>query len=54
MISVGKRDQGSILFFSMDKYHMSSKVRDEITCLFLNFNGVTVEVWEWISNLSHI
>ena len=23
---------------------------DEITYSFLNFNGATVEVWEWISN----
>ena len=27
-----------------------SKVRHEITCPFPNFNGATVEVWEWISN----
>ena len=26
------------------------KVLDEITCPFPNFNGVTVEVWEWTSN----
>ena len=25
-------------------------MRDEITCPFLNVNGATVEVWEWISN----
>ena len=25
-------------------------VWDEITYPFLNFNGATVEVWEWISN----
>ena len=24
--------------------------RDEITYPFPNFNGATVEVWEWISN----
>ena len=30
--------------------HMSSKVWDEITYPFPNFNGCTVEVWEWISN----
>ena len=29
---------------------MPSKVWDEITYPFPNFNGVTVEVWEWISN----
>ena len=34
---------------------MSSKVWVEITCPFPNFNGATVEVWEWISNfISHI
>ena len=26
----------------------------EITYPFPNFNGYTVEVWEWISNLSHV
>ena len=30
--------------------HMPSKVWDEITYPFPNFNGATVEVWEWISN----
>ena len=31
-------------------YHMPSKVWDEVTYPFQNFNGCTVEVWEWISN----
>ena len=36
---------------SMDKYnHMPCNVWDEITYPFLNFNGCTVEVQEWISN----
>ena len=30
--------------------HMPNKVWVEITYLFPNFNGATVEVWEWISN----
>ena len=30
--------------------HASSKVWDEITYPFPNFNGCTVYVWEWISN----
>ena len=30
--------------------HMSSKLRDEITCTFPNFNGCTVEILEWINN----
>ena len=30
--------------------HMPSKVWDEITYPFPNFNGAAVEVWEWISN----
>ena len=30
--------------------HMLSKVWDEITYPYPNFNGRTVEVWEWISN----
>ena len=29
---------------------MPSKVWDEITYPFPNFNGRTIEVWEWISN----
>ena len=29
---------------------MSSKVWDEITCPFPNFNSYTFEVWEWISH----
>ena len=29
---------------------MASKVWDEITYSLPNFNGATVEVWEWISN----
>ena len=33
---------------------MPGKVWDEITYQFLNFNGRTVEVYEWISNSSHI
>ena len=30
--------------------HLSGKVWDEITYPFLNFNGATVEVYEWITN----
>ena len=30
--------------------HRPTKVWDEITYPFPNFNGATVEVWEWISN----
>ena len=28
------------------------EVQDEITHSFLDFNGATVEVWEWISNFT--
>ena len=31
--------------------HMPRKLWNEITYPFPNFNGVTIEVWEWISNL---
>ena len=31
-------------------YHMPSKMWDEITYPFPNFNGATTEAWEWISN----
>ena len=31
---------------------MPDKVWDEITYPFPNFNGCTIEVWEWISNFS--
>ena len=30
--------------------HIHSKVWDEIIDPFLNFNGATVEDWEWINN----
>ena len=30
------------------------KVWDEIIHSFVNFNGVTVEVWEWISDFIHM
>ena len=33
---------------------MPSKVRDEITYPFPNFDGHTIEVWEWIILSSHI
>ena len=32
--------------------HMPSKVWEEIIYPFPNFNGCTVEVWEWISNFN--
>ena len=38
-------DQGSKI-----SYHIPSKVWIEITYPFPNFNGATVEVWEWIYN----
>ena len=35
--------------------YIHSKVLDEITYSFLNFNACTVEVWEWLSNvISHL
>ena len=35
---------------------MPNEVWDEITFPFRNFNGATIEIWEWISNFtpSHI
>ena len=30
---------------------MSDKTKDEITYQFPNFNGATVEVWEWKCNI---
>ena len=32
--------------------YVPSKVWDEITNQFLNFNGATIEVWEWMSNFN--
>ena len=32
--------------------HMLSKICDEVTYSFPNFNSCTVEVWEWISNFT--
>ena len=37
--------------FSMDNNYIHYKVWDEITYPLSNFNGCTVEVWEWMSNL---
>ena len=35
--------------------HMPCKVWDKITYPFTNFNGSTVELWEWLNNfISHI
>ena len=34
---------------SKDKYHTPSKMWDEIVYPFPNFNGWTVQVWEWTS-----
>ena len=33
--------------------YMPGNVWDEINYPFPNFNGCTIDVWEWISNLSH-
>ena len=35
---------------SMDKNHIHHYVWDEIPYPFPNFNGATVENWEWINN----
>ena len=32
--------------------HMAGKVWNEILCPFSNFNGCTIEVWEWRSNFT--
>ena len=46
--------QGQLLLtwinFNLSMDHMISKVLGEINYPFPNFNGCTVEVWEWISN----
>ena len=48
-------EHGSTLIPACISNHMSSKVCDGITYSFLNFNGATVEVKEWISNfIPHI
>ena len=41
---------GLTLFPAWIINHMPSKVWNEITHLFPNFNGAVVGVWEWISN----
>ena len=38
---------GIILILTWIGYHMPSKVWDEITYPFQNYNGATVKVWEW-------
>ena len=42
--------QGLTLIPAWLNHHFHSKVWDEITYPFLNFNGATAEVWEGISN----
>ena len=41
---------GLILILAWRSNHMPSKVWNEITYPFPNFNGCSNEVWEWISN----
>ena len=41
---------GYLLLTLINFNHMPGKVWDEVTYPFPNFNGCTVEVWEWISN----
>ena len=43
---------GWILIPAWISNNISSKVCDEITYPFPNFNDCTVEVWEWISNFN--
>ena len=42
------RDDMQLNLKSLNPIH--GKVWDDNTCPFPNFNGATVEVWEWISN----
>ena len=42
--------QGLTLILAWVSNQMPSKVWDEITYTFPNFNGSAVEMWEWISN----
>ena len=45
---------GLILIPAGISNYIHYKVWDEITYALLNFNGATVEVWEWIGNfISH-
>ena len=46
----GRFKHGLTLIPAWIRNHTPSKVWDEITYPFLNFNGTTVEVYEWISN----
>ena len=43
---------GLIIIPARISYHMPSKLWDEITYPFPNFNGCTVDVFEWSSNFS--
>ena len=45
-------NSGLILIPAWISNHMPRKVWAEIIYPFLNFNGHTVEVWEWVSNFS--
>ena len=42
---------GPLLLTWINFDHMPSKVWNQITYPFPNFNGATVDVWEWISDL---
>ena len=46
---------GLTLIATLKSYHIPSKIWDEINHPFPNFNGYTVEIWEWKSNfIPHI
>ena len=46
--------RGLTLIPALMNDYIHYKMWDEITYPFLNFNGATVEVWEWITNsISH-
>ena len=46
--------RGKIFDMRLFDEPMANKVWDGITYLYPNFNGATVEVWEWIGNFFHI
>ena len=50
LIHIWSHDESSVLVPAWISNYMYCKVWDEITYPFENFNGTTVEIWEWISS----
>ena len=52
--SLGKKQHKELLLTWNKSNYIHYKVWGGITYLFTKFNSASIEIWEWISNLSHI